>query len=60
MPPDEQAATIARISVRRPGSPADRAALVLDLASAEASFITGQVFNVTGGQELMRWTLAGA
>jgi 3-oxoacyl-[acyl-carrier protein] reductase len=50
--PEDQAATIARLPVGRPGSPEDVAGLIAYLASAEAGFITGQVVNVAGGQEL--------
>jgi 3-oxoacyl-[acyl-carrier protein] reductase len=49
---EDQAATIARLPVGRPGSPEDVAGLIAYLASAQAGFITGQVVNVTGGQEL--------
>jgi 3-oxoacyl-[acyl-carrier protein] reductase len=49
---EDQAATIARLPVGRPGSPEDVAGLVAYLASTDAGFITGQVVNVTGGQEL--------
>ena len=46
------AAGVARIPVGRLGTPQDVAGLVAYLASAEASFITGQLFPVTGGREL--------
>ena len=49
---EDQAATIARLPIGRPGSPEDVAALIAYLASAQAGFVTGQVINVTGGQEL--------
>jgi len=45
-------ANVARIPLARLGMPADVANLVAWLASDEASFITGQAFNVTGGREL--------
>ena len=51
-PPAAQEAAIARIPAGRPGWPIDVAALVLHLASDSASFLTGQVINITGGQEL--------
>ncbi len=46
------AAGVARIPVGRLGTPEDVAGLVAYLASDEASFITGQLFPVTGGREL--------
>jgi NAD(P)-dependent dehydrogenase (short-subunit alcohol dehydrogenase family) len=46
------AAGIARIPAGRLGTPEDVAGLVAYLASDEASFITGQLFPVTGGREL--------
>ena len=49
---EDQAAAIARVPVGRPGSPEDVAGLITYLVSARAGFITGQVINVTGGQEL--------
>jgi 3-oxoacyl-[acyl-carrier protein] reductase len=44
-----QQAMVARIPMRRLGEPADIAHAVLFLASAQASWITGQVLPVTGG-----------
>jgi 3-oxoacyl-[acyl-carrier protein] reductase len=49
---EDQAAAIARVPVGRPGSPEDVSGLIAYLASAQAGFMTGQVVNVTGGQEL--------
>ncbi len=46
------AAGVARIPAGRLGAPQDVAGLVAYLASDEASFITGQLFPVTGGREL--------
>jgi len=51
-PAEDQVATIARLPVGRSGAPADVAGLIAYLASPEAGFITGQVVNVSGGQEL--------
>lgn len=42
-----------RIPLGRLGTPDDVARLVHFLASAEAEFITGQAFNLTGGRELV-------
>lgn len=41
--------TVAQIPVGRPGRPTDIAAAVRYLASAEASYVTGQVHHVNGG-----------
>jgi NAD(P)-dependent dehydrogenase (short-subunit alcohol dehydrogenase family) len=41
-----------RIPIGRLGVPEDVAQLVLFLASDEATFITGQAYNLTGGREL--------
>lgn len=49
---DVVAAGVARIPAGRLGTPQDVAGLVAYLASDEASFITGQLFPVTGGREL--------
>jgi NAD(P)-dependent dehydrogenase (short-subunit alcohol dehydrogenase family) len=49
---DVVAGGIARIPAGRLGTPEDVAGLAAYLASDEASFITGQLFPVTGGREL--------
>ena len=43
---------IERIPLRRAGTPADMAAAVAFLCSADADYITGQTFNVDGGFEM--------
>jgi NAD(P)-dependent dehydrogenase (short-subunit alcohol dehydrogenase family) len=43
---------VERIPLGRLGLPDDVARLALFLASAEAEFITGQAYNLTGGREL--------
>ena len=43
---------VAQIPVGRLGIPEDVAGLVAYLASGEASFVTGQAINMTGGREL--------
>jgi NAD(P)-dependent dehydrogenase (short-subunit alcohol dehydrogenase family) len=49
---DVLAAAVARIPVGRLATPEDVAHLVAYLASAEAGFVTGQAYPVTGGREL--------
>ena len=51
-PEDVLAAGIGRIPVGRLGTPEDVASLVAFLVSAEAAFITGQCYAVSGGREL--------
>lgn len=46
------AAQESRIPLKRLGTPDDVARLVAFLASDEASFITGQAYNLTGGREI--------
>ncbi|MBM3600585.1 MAG: SDR family oxidoreductase [Alphaproteobacteria bacterium] len=50
MRPDILVAEAAKIPVGRKGTPDDIAAAVVFLSSAAASFITGQVLSVNGGQ----------
>jgi 3-oxoacyl-[acyl-carrier protein] reductase len=45
-------ATVGRTPLGREGTPADVAAAVLYLASDEASFLTGEIIEVNGGQGL--------
>jgi meso-butanediol dehydrogenase/(S,S)-butanediol dehydrogenase/diacetyl reductase len=47
-----EAKLVGRIPAKRLGVPADVADLVAFLASEQASFITGQAYNLTGGREL--------
>jgi 3-oxoacyl-[acyl-carrier protein] reductase len=51
-PPAAQEATIARLPVGRAGRPEDVASLVTYLASEATDFLTGEVINLSGGQEL--------
>ena len=50
MTPEERAAVIATIPMRRNGTVSDVAAAVAYLASEEAGFVTGQLLDVNGGQ----------
>ena len=50
MTPEERAAVIATIPMRRNGKLSDVAAAVAYLASDEAGFVTGQLLDVNGGQ----------
>jgi 3-oxoacyl-[acyl-carrier protein] reductase len=50
--PADQERAITRIPLGRAGRPADVAGLVAYLASASSGFLTGQVINLSGGQEL--------
>jgi 3-oxoacyl-[acyl-carrier protein] reductase len=51
-PPAAQEKSISRIPLGRSGRPADVASLVTYLASESSSFLTGEVINLSGGQEL--------
>lgn len=50
MTPEDRAAAVAQIPMRRNGRVEDVAATVAFLASDEAGFITGQLIDVNGGQ----------
>lgn len=51
-PPADQENAISRIPLGRAGRPADVASLVTYLASESSSFLTGEVINLSGGQQL--------
>jgi 3-oxoacyl-[acyl-carrier protein] reductase len=48
--PDAQRAAIQSIALKRPGMPTDVAGPALWLASEHASFVTGSVVDINGGQ----------
>jgi 3-oxoacyl-[acyl-carrier protein] reductase len=48
--PDETARVLATVPMRRPGTPEDVVSAMVYLASDEASYVTGAVFTVDGGQ----------
>ncbi|MGW3960527.1 SDR family oxidoreductase [Amycolatopsis sp. NPDC005003] len=49
-PPEIVKQLIDRLPIKRMGTPADLVGMCLFLLSAEAGWITGQIFNVDGGQ----------
>lgn len=49
MPPEAFDRAVSRIPLRRPGQPADVAAMAAFLASDDATYVTGQVIFVCGG-----------
>lgn len=49
LPEDVKNAMLARVPLKRPGTPDDIAAAVNFLAGEDAAYITGQVINVNGG-----------
>ena len=49
-PPDEVPKFGADTPLRRPGQPAEIAPLYVQLASAESSYVSGNVFGSTGGR----------
>jgi 3-oxoacyl-[acyl-carrier protein] reductase len=51
-PPADQESAISRIPVGRAGRPDDVASLVTYLAAESASFLTGEVISLSGGQQL--------
>ena len=51
-PPADQEKAIARIPLGRAGRPGDVASLVTYLASESSSFLTGEVIQLSGGQQL--------
>lgn len=50
VPPSIMDGIVANLALKRQGTPEDLAAMCLFLLSDEASWITGQIFNVDGGQ----------
>jgi 3-oxoacyl-[acyl-carrier protein] reductase len=51
--PDQKTALVARVPSGRLGQPADVAACVAFLASAEAAYVTGQTIHVNGGMAMI-------
>lgn len=51
-PPEKIPSFGSQVPMKRPGQPAECAPLYVLLASQESSFITGEVFGVTGGNPL--------
>lgn len=52
MAPDQVAAIVDDIPLRRVGEPADIADVIVFLASDQARWLTGQVIKVSGGHEI--------
>jgi NAD(P)-dependent dehydrogenase (short-subunit alcohol dehydrogenase family) len=50
MSPEQQAAEVERVPLRRIAQPEDQARVICFLASADADFVTGVTIDVTGGQ----------
>ncbi|MBS0559060.1 MAG: SDR family oxidoreductase [Proteobacteria bacterium] len=50
MAPEDQAAEIALVPLRRVAQPIDQARVICFLASADADYVTGATIDVTGGQ----------
>jgi NAD(P)-dependent dehydrogenase (short-subunit alcohol dehydrogenase family) len=48
--PEDQAAEIERVPLRRIAEAADQAKVICFLASSDADFVTGVTIDVTGGQ----------
>ena len=47
--PEDQAAAVARVPLRRMAEAADQAKVICFLASSDADYVTGLTIDVTGG-----------